>query len=93
MPPGSAAIGLGQPLGARAGATDARGRRQLRPRSVRARSLSVCLEITETSLVEDPTGTISVLSSLRDLGVRLNIDDFGTGYSSLLYLAAIPSTS
>jgi EAL domain-containing protein (putative c-di-GMP-specific phosphodiesterase class I) len=44
------------------------------------------LEITETSIMEDPQGAGEVLASLRDLGVRLDIDDFGTGYSSLLYL-------
>ena len=46
------------------------------------------LEITETSIMEDPQGAGEVLASLRDLGVRLDIDDFGTGYSSLLYLRA-----
>ena len=46
------------------------------------------LEITETSIMEDPQSAGEVLASLRDLGVRLDIDDFGTGYSSLLYLRA-----
>jgi EAL domain-containing protein (putative c-di-GMP-specific phosphodiesterase class I) len=47
---------------------------------------ALCLEITETCLVEDPASAVAALASLRDLGVRLSIDDFGTGYSSLLYL-------
>ncbi|MCB1303914.1 MAG: EAL domain-containing protein, partial [Leptospiraceae bacterium] len=42
------------------------------------------LEITETMLMEDKN--ISLLHSLRELGVRLVMDDFGTGYSSFAYL-------
>jgi EAL domain-containing protein (putative c-di-GMP-specific phosphodiesterase class I) len=34
--------------------------------------------------------TISLLSSIRELGVSLSIDDFGTGYSSLAYLKRLP---
>ncbi|MBF0330165.1 MAG: EAL domain-containing protein [Nitrospirae bacterium] len=44
------------------------------------------LEITESTIIEDITGTISMLNDLRDAGVSVSIDDFGTGYSSLNYL-------
>jgi diguanylate cyclase len=48
------------------------------------------LEITESSLVEDPEGAQRVLLLLRDSGHRIHIDDFGTGYSSLSYLVNLP---
>ena len=51
---------------------------------------SLCLEITESVLMADATGTLYGLAELRELGVRLSIDDFGTGYSSLLYLRRFP---
>ncbi|TXR57574.1 putative bifunctional diguanylate cyclase/phosphodiesterase [Quadrisphaera setariae] len=50
----------------------------------------LCLEITEDTLVADPTAAAQVLAALRATGVRTSIDDFGTGYSSLSYLRQLP---
>ena len=48
------------------------------------------LEITEESLMEDRARARSILSALRDYGVKIAVDDFGTGYSSLAYLRDLP---
>jgi diguanylate cyclase (GGDEF)-like protein len=44
------------------------------------------LEITETSLVEEPAHAKHSIERLRSLGVRISIDDFGVGYSSMSQL-------
>jgi diguanylate cyclase (GGDEF)-like protein len=46
----------------------------------------VCLEITESALMEDPASAQSTLRKLRELGITTSIDDYGTGYSSLAYI-------
>jgi diguanylate cyclase (GGDEF)-like protein len=48
------------------------------------------LELTETSLAEDPARAEAQLNVLRSFGVRVAIDDFGTGWSSLAQLLALP---
>jgi len=48
------------------------------------------VEITEDAMVVDFDTSVSVLSRLRRLGVRVAIDDFGTGYSSLQHLHRLP---
>ncbi|MGK5112599.1 MULTISPECIES: putative bifunctional diguanylate cyclase/phosphodiesterase [unclassified Geodermatophilus] len=51
---------------------------------------NLVLELTETSVAEDPTRAEDQLSVLRSFGVRVAIDDFGTGWSSLAQLLALP---
>jgi diguanylate cyclase (GGDEF)-like protein len=51
----------------------------------------LCLEITEDTLVDDPTRAIATMHRLKETGVRLSIDDFGTGYSSMSYLKSLPA--
>ncbi|WP_414688367.1 putative bifunctional diguanylate cyclase/phosphodiesterase [Mycobacterium sp.] len=51
---------------------------------------SVCLEITESVVVQDIETTRITLAGLKDVGVQVAIDDFGTGYSVLSHLKSLP---
>ncbi|MEV3900915.1 EAL domain-containing protein [Mycobacterium sp. NPDC050551] len=51
---------------------------------------SVCLEITESVVVQDIETTRITIGGLKDVGVQVAIDDFGTGYSVLSLLKSLP---
>lgn len=48
------------------------------------------IEVTERTVMNTASETISKLVKLKQLGFKLSIDDFGTGYSSLSYLVRFP---
>jgi len=50
----------------------------------------LCLEVTESGLIEDTDNVIASLSELSSAGLKLSIDDFGTGYSTLKQLQHLP---
>jgi diguanylate cyclase (GGDEF)-like protein len=62
-------------------------------RSVGLDGSALCLELTESVVMDDPASATEIFSELRALGIRLAIDDFGTEYSSLAYLKRFPVTS
>lgn len=72
------------PVQFRRGNVEQRIEEALRDTGVDPRCLE--LEITESTLIQDPDKFIVSLQSIKRLGVRLSIDDFGTGYSNLSYL-------
>jgi diguanylate cyclase (GGDEF)-like protein len=53
--------------------------------------VSLVLEITERTAIQNLEVGTDALARLRELGVGIAIDDFGTGYSSLSYLRQFPA--
>ncbi len=50
----------------------------------------LCLEVTESLLMQNPGHAIVTMEKLQAMGVSLSIDDFGTGYSNLSALRSFP---
>jgi EAL domain-containing protein (putative c-di-GMP-specific phosphodiesterase class I)/GGDEF domain-containing protein len=48
------------------------------------------LELTETSVFDDPEHAVETMELFKNLGLKLSVDDFGTGYSSLSLLHRYP---
>ncbi len=65
-----------------------RVRELLEKHAVPARRL--CLEITESALMDDPALAQAHLDELAGLGIKLSIDDYGVGQASLAYLKSLP---
>ncbi|MEP6559532.1 MAG: bifunctional diguanylate cyclase/phosphodiesterase [Nakamurella sp.] len=51
---------------------------------------AIVLEVTESSVMDDPVRAIATLQTLQDRGIRIALDDFGTEYSSLSRLSTLP---
>jgi diguanylate cyclase (GGDEF)-like protein/PAS domain S-box-containing protein len=51
------------------------------------------LELTESTVMQNPEKTVKTLNAFRAMGIHLAIDDFGTGYSSLAYIKQFPIDS
>ena len=52
----------------------------------------LCLEVTESQVMEQPKVALAILAEFTAANVRIAIDDFGTGFSSMAYLRNLPAT-
>ena len=48
------------------------------------------IEITEGSLLEDREQVLTIINSLKNVGISISLDDFGTGYASLAQMNSLP---
>jgi diguanylate cyclase (GGDEF)-like protein len=53
-------------------------------------SNQICVEITETYLINNFNVVIAKLKILQENGINVHLDDFGSGYSSMTYLKDLP---
>jgi diguanylate cyclase (GGDEF)-like protein len=53
----------------------------------------VCVELTESTLIDDARSSLETVAGVSAAGVHVALDDFGTGYSSLTYLQRFPVDS
>jgi diguanylate cyclase (GGDEF)-like protein len=72
---------------------DERFMKEIRETLLRHRMSTEALEIevTESTLADNPREVSTLLEALRRTGVRIAIDDFGTGYSSMSVLGELPT--
>ena len=63
---------------------------QLRDRDINPER--ICIEITETAVLEDTNCALDHITSLQKEGIRFSLDDFGTGYASIELLRKLPFT-
>jgi len=52
---------------------------------------TICFEITETAVIDDPDKGIAAIERFAQAGIEISIDDYGSGLSSLAYLKKIPA--
>ncbi len=50
----------------------------------------LCLEITESAVLDSSAHITDALADLKALGIALALDDFGSGYTSLAHLRRLP---
>jgi EAL domain-containing protein (putative c-di-GMP-specific phosphodiesterase class I) len=50
----------------------------------------ILIEVTESVFLNNTEAAVTVMKSLREMGIKFVLDDFGTGYSSLAYLQKLP---
>ncbi len=51
---------------------------------------ALCLEITDSSMINDPEVALANLHSLKQMGVSIALDDFGIGFSSFGQFRRLP---
>jgi diguanylate cyclase (GGDEF)-like protein/PAS domain S-box-containing protein len=56
------------------------------------RPRQICMEVTESVLVDADSPELAELWQLREMGLEIALDDFGTGYAPLTYLKRLPAT-
>ena len=62
----------------------------LQQTSVDRSNVSLSLEITESTIMQNASCSADIIGELKELGINFSVDDFGTGYSSLAYLQHFP---